>query len=164
MSDYKYLYEYRPAGTGGATPEQAKVRADVFAFKEGACPDCIKRDMADALRLIVGAEPGAWSVCFVPAHTLESTVSRYYELASYLSERFPGIVYLNTLQLSADYDSVLEERRRIECNASRVKGKKVVVIDDILNTGAMFDGVCGLLLGSGASQVTGLFIARVVRA
>ena len=162
MSNIMYLYEYFP-GNEPQSPEQQKIRDELTAFKQGACPESVKTRIADVLRKMMDGDSSDWTVCFVPATDLETTVSRYYELSQYLSDQFPDCVYLNTLELSDEYDALLEEARQIKCRSARVKGKKVAVVDYVYNTGAMFDDVERILLDGGAVSVDGLFIAKVVR-
>ena len=162
MSNIIYLYEYIP-GSEAQSSEQQTIRDDLAAFRQGACPESVKTRMADILRKLIDGSCSEWTICFVPAADLETTISRYYELSQYLSDQFPGCVYLNTLELADEYDELLEEARKIQCQAERVKGKKVAVVDYVYNTGAMFDDVEKLLLDGGAVSVDGLFIAKVVR-
>ena len=157
------LYDYIPSSVSSVTPEQERTRRDVVEFKEGACPDHVMRDIAAAVRKAMEQDPGNCTVCFVPASRLDLTVSRYMELASYLGDEFPDQVYLNTIELCGSYDEVLEESRKFSCNSSRIKGKTVIFIDDIYNTGTSYSEIVSLLQDGGAKEEIGLYIARVVR-
>lgn len=164
MSSFITLYDYYvPTGAEKLTPEQEKTRRDVIEFKGGACPEHVMRDVTAAVRKAMEQDPGNCTVCFVPASRLDLTVSRYMELASYLGEEFPDKVYLNTIELGGSYDEVLEESRKFVCNAGRVKGRTVIFIDDIYNTGGSFYEIASLLEKAGAKDEVGIYIARVVR-
>lgn len=162
MSNIIYLYEYAPA-MEPQSKENRKIKDELIAFRLGACPDEVKSGMTDVLRRLINGDTDKWTICFVPASDLETTISRYYDLSQHLSSQFPGCVYLNTLRLSEDYDELLEEARRITCQKQRVKGMNVVVIDYVYNTGSAFESIEKLLLENGAVSVNGLFIAKVTR-
>ena len=162
MSNIIYLYEYTP-GVESQSKEKQKIKDELASFRQGACPDDVKTGMTDILRKLINGETDKWTICFVPASDLETTISRYYDLSQHLSSQFPGCVYLNTLELSKDYDELLEEARKITCQKQRVKGKNVAVVDYVYNTGSMFEDVEKLLLDDGAASVEGLFVAKVVR-
>lgn len=163
MPSFTTLYDYVPSVFTGVTPEQERARRAVTEFKDGACPEYVMRDVADAVRKAVAANPGNCTVCFVPASRLDLTVLRYDELANYLSREFRDLVYLNTIELCETYDEVIEEKRRFTCNAARVKGRTVIFIDDIYNTGNSYSAICSLLQEAGAKDEVGIYIARVVR-
>lgn len=162
MSNITYLYEYIPA-LESQSKENQQIKDELIAFRQGACSDAVKGGMSDVLHQLIKGETSKWTICFVPAVDLETTILRYYNLSEHLSSQFPGCVYLNTLQLSEDYDELLEEARKITCQKQRVKGKKVAVLDYVYNTGSVFEDMEKLLLENGAVSVDGLFIAKVVR-
>ena len=163
MSSFITLYDYVPAGAGVLTPEQERTRIEVKEFKEGVCPEHIMRDVASEIRKIEEKDPGNCTVCFVPASRRDLTVTRYMDLVQYLSAEFPGQVYLNTIELCDSYDEIIEESRKFACNLERVKGRTVIFIDDIYNTGGSFTEIVSLLKSSGAKDAFGIYIARVVR-
>lgn len=163
MSSYTTLYDYVPSVFTDVTPEQEKARRAVTEFKDGACPEYVMRDVADAVRKAADAAPGDFTVCFVPASRLDLTVLRYDELANFLAREFRDHVYLNTIELCETYDEVIEEKRRFTCNQARVKGRTVIFIDDIYNTGNSYSAIVSLLEEAGARDAVGVYIARVVR-
>ena len=163
MSSFITLYDYVPAGAGVLTPEQERTRIEVKEFKEGVCPEHIMRDVASEIRKIEEKDPGNCTVCFVPASRRDLTVTRYMDLVQYLSAEFPGQVYLNTIELCDSYDEIIEESRKFACNLERVKGRTVIFIDDIYNTGGSYAEIVSLLENSGAKDAYGIYIARVVR-
>ena len=163
MSSFITLYDYVPAGAGVLTPEQERTRIEVKEFKEGVCPEHIKRDVASEIRKIEEKYPGNCTVCFVPASRRDLTVTRYMDLVQYLSAEFPGQVYLNTIELCDSYDEIIEESRKFACNLERVKGRTVIFIDDIYNTGGSYAEIVSLLENIGAKDAYGIYIARVVR-
>ncbi len=163
MSSFTTLYDYVPSVFTDVTPEQERARRAVTEFKDGACPEYVMRDVADSVRKAVATDPGNCTICFVPASRLDLTVLRYMELANFLSQEFRDQVYLNTIELCETYDEVIEEKRRFTCNQARVKGRTVIFIDDIYNTGNSYSAICSLLRESGAKDEVGIYIARVVR-
>lgn len=163
MSSFVTLYDYVPLGVGVLTPEQERTRVEIREFKEGVCADHIMRDIASEIRKIEEKDPGNCTVCFVPASRRDLTVMRYMELASYLGTEFPDQVYMNTIELCDSYDEIIEESRKFACNQERVKGRTVIFIDDIYNTGRSYAEIVLLLENRGAKDVYGIYIARVVR-
>lgn len=162
-STYIYLYEYIPASVSDVTPEQSQTRAELYEFKEGICSDRIKNDVAAAVRKAVGIDDKDYTVCFVPAARTDQTISRYADLAEFLGQEFEDKVFLNTLSLDEHYDEFLEEARKICCDKERVRGKRVIFISDIYNTGQSYHQIVSLLDENGADEGYGIFIAKVIR-
>lgn len=163
MSSLITLYDYMPASVGELPAGQERIRHDIIEFKEGACPEHVMRDISAAVKKAMEQDPGNCTICFVPASRLDLTVSRYTELASYLASEFPDKVYMNTIELCDSYDEILEESRKFVCNRDRVKGRTVIFIDDIYNTGRAYAEIVSLLEENGAKDEIGVYIARVVR-
>lgn len=163
MASYIHLYEYIPSAPTDLTQEQIQVRQDILEFKEGACPERIINDVTAAVRKALGEDRSNCTICFVPANRQELTVSRYADMAQSIGGEFENMVYLNTIELSKNYDELLEEDRAFVCNADRVRGKKVIFIDGIYNTGESYDKIVSLLHDSGSSDEYGIYIAKVIR-
>ena len=49
MPSFTTLYDYVPSVFTGVTPEQERARRAVTEFKDGACPEYVMRDVADAV-------------------------------------------------------------------------------------------------------------------
>lgn len=166
MNSIEYIYYYHSLDTVNLSPEQKHVNNILYEFKEGFCDEEIKHDILQRLNSIFKKDipDSSLTICFVPTPKLELTVSRYTELASFINQNFRNCAYLNTLSLSLDYDEFLDEKRRIICRfPERVKGKTVVFIDFMYNTGDSYSEVVDLLNLSGASNTVGLYLAKVVR-
>ena len=62
----------------------------------------------------------------------------------------------------------VEERRRnvvdaFVCRDERVKGKRIILIDDVCTSGATLDSCAAALKNNGAASVWGLTLAREIR-
>lgn len=163
MASYIYLYEYIPSASSDLTQEQIQIRQDILEFKEGACPERIINDVMAAVRKAVEEDRSNCTICFVPAARQDLTVSRYADMAQSMGGEFKNMVYLNTIELSENYDELLEEDRAFVCDAERVKGKKVIFIDGIYNTGESYDKIVTMLHDTGSSDEYGIYIAKVMR-
>ena len=160
MNSYSYIYEYIPTTSSKATGEQVRDRNAVLDFLDGDLSPELKQTILERIRDIAADRGNVCVIGFVPSWTAEKTMERYGKLASFLSASLDIEVYPDALTLKQDSDPILL-RKEFACNASRVKGKDVILIGGVINTGATFKRVCKILLDNGASDISGLFIAKV---
>ena len=86
------------------------------------------------------------------------------ELCPCLVRRHGANTAQKTLGADARADNARESYRLSDKYAEAVRGKRVLLIDDIATTGATLDVCAVLLLGAGAVCVTAVTAARTVRA
>lgn len=165
---YKSILEYIPSRYYGLNEKQQADRKAVYDFKDGRCPSALKEQLLNMIRGIIGSDPGAWVVCFIPASTKAKHQKRYGELASYLNRELSCPVYVDGIEVIQDRESghmtgkVGNPTENMSFNPSRFSGKKVVLIDDVRTRGLTFDLTAGKLLSYGAAGAFGLFLAQTI--
>jgi ComF family protein len=76
------------------------------------------------------------------------------------------LIRLNPGQPQARTASVFERRSNVSgafcCHNERLKGKQVLLIDDVSTSGATLNACAGVIKSSGAASVWGLVLAREI--
>lgn len=166
MNNYYYITEYLPKRYS-ATPEQEEDREMCYAFKDGALSQTVKNAFIKKADSIVGKDKQDWVICFIPASTSYKTRNRFSRLATaFRSEGYN----VDDTAIYNEYDKDAEHisgktSNPIESfgfNDDDVKGKKVLLIDDIITRGRTFNMVADKLKQDGAANVTGLFLAKTI--
>lgn len=166
MNNYYYITEYLPKRYD-ATAQQEADREMCYAFKDGVLSTSVKNSFIKKAASIVGDDKQNWIICFIPASTSNKTRNRFSKLASaFRSEGY-------TVDDTAIYNKFDKDAEHISGKTSNpiesfgfedddVKGKKVLLIDDIITRGRTFNMVADKLKSDGASNVTGLFLAKTI--
>lgn len=157
--DYYYPKRYHE----WIAEEQWNFTQVVYHFKEGL--DNCAQSFARAFRIL---QPGCeLTVMFMPC----STEERYHERFSSLANIFPKF---RGVYSGFDYISFVGDRKckhlvenRNDINESSnyiisddIKGKKVVIVDDLLTTGSSLKSYADRLEGYGAEVVGAIFLAK----
>ena len=163
-----YLMDYIPCSAeryNGFTvsSEQQAVRREVWNFKDGCCSQRIFNGLVRGVRELAD---GNTVVCFLPASTAEKTRCRYSRVSENLA-RFTGIscstsaIRKSTDGLSGHIAGKQEDPAAdFVFDSSFFRGKKVILIDDVVTRGNTIKGTARRMLDAGASQVVGLVVAR----
>lgn len=150
-----------------ATQEQKQNRQICYNFKDGYLSETIKNAFLEKIREITGNNTTGWLICFIPASTSAKTERRFSKLAGVI--RNEGYeVELKTVYNKYDTEAGHisgKSGNPIEAfgfNPESVKGKNIILIDDIITRGTTFSQVANKLIGFGALSVSGLFLARTI--
>ena len=160
MTDYTYIIDYIPTTDSRATEKQVKERNAVLDFLDGDLSQNLKKSILEKVKALALESKNVCIIGFIPSWTAEKTMDRYGKLASFLSANLDIEVFPDVLTLKQDSDPILLNMEYV-CNISRVKGKDVILIGGVINTGATFQKVSNILLSHGALNVVGLFIAKI---
>lgn len=166
MSNYYYITEYLPKRYD-ATAKQEEDREMCYAFKDGTLSSYVKNAFISKANSIIGTDKQNWVVCFIPASTSYKTRNRFSKLAAaFRSEGYN----VDDTAIYNEYDKDAEHISGKTSNPIEsfgfhdddVKGKKVLLIDDIITRGRTFSMVADRLKNDGAANVTGLFLAKTI--
>jgi hypothetical protein len=166
--NYNYLLEYIPARYTGLSLKQLQDRNTVYDFKNGNISSSVKNEFLSKVRGIVSGRPSDWVVCFIPASTKSKTYNRYSALALFLSREAGCNVFIDAVTKATDSEAghVVGKSNNptedFEVKSEYLRGKKVILIDDVITRGRTFDDTADLIMRSGAVSIQGLFLSKTV--
>ena len=162
-----YLLDYVPVSAQNygycPTEEDWMDRHEVWHFKDGNCSSRILRGLAQGIRQL--SSPSC-VVCFVPASTKAKTESRYAGVASKLQEMtgipcsYQAIIKATDSQAGHLGGRQVDPAAAFTFDADFFRGKKVILIDDVVTRGNTLEGTARRLLEKGAREVVALTVAR----
>ena len=164
---YAHVLEYIPT-RHAATAAQKSDRTAVYDFKNGYCNSRIFEGFVEAIKHLVGYAKSDYVLCFIPASTQWKTQRRYADLARRLQEATGVTACFNEIYRTEDheaghlYGGTVNPTEGVGFNSSCFRGKKVILIDDVITRGRTFCSTANALLDRGASDVVGLFVAKTV--
>lgn len=164
-----YIHDYVPVSQKSvATIEQRKTANMVFRFKEGFyIPFMVKvfTLAMERLRIITHHKENTILIP-IPASTKERNINRFSRLLQAICGRlkiengFDAVSILSDRpQLKGSCPSV-DKLSNLSFCMKRIKGKNVILMDDILTTGSGFTQMKHKMIELGAVAVTGVFLAR----
>ena len=124
--------------------------------------------MLNKIQGIIGSNPSAWVVCFIPASTKAKQMRRYGTLSTYLNNQLACPVYIDGIDVAYDRESghtsgkTGDPTANMVFNSSRFSGKKVILIDDVRTRGITFERTADKLVAHGAASVYGVFVAQTI--
>ena len=167
---FRWRYEYVPTYYEGLSDEQNKIQKMVLAFKNGDYDDDIMAWYRRQIYKVVKGEEYAWVVCFLPCTNDVRKHIRFQKLATYLSKHTKVPVFLDT------FGFVDEERgpshhegkraiseTEIAIHLPDIFVKNVILIDDIITTGRLFNATAKAAELAGANAIHGLFLAKAIQ-
>lgn len=167
---FKYaLYDYVPQRWVHRFPvEQQVVDLMILGFKDGrnVYTRWAARQFAMTLSLLDMTDTVI--VC-VPASTPYSHTRRWKRFLDLLCRRTGaenGFSYVavtgsrKRAHLTGDYELCTNIKRYVNIDAERLRGRKVLVIDDIYTTGQSSASFIGALEAAGANVVMAMFLAK----
>ena len=165
---YHYLKEYIPVRYQGLSTQQINDRKDVFNFKDGNTPSSVKSGLLSKVWTIIEGNKSDWVICFIPASTKSKTYNRYSSVALYLSHESGCDVYIDAIEKTIDSEAghvsgkSSDPTANFRINKERIKGKNVILIDDVITRGRTFEDTASKLESTGANKVIGLFVAKTI--
>ena len=165
---YHYTMEYLPTRYE-ANEREWDNRHAVWNFKDGVCSPSILRDLVEIINRIVGGNNKSdYVICFIPASTTQKTTNRFSSVARRLSERTGVRATLSGIIKTTDSEAGHIAGK--SCNptadfcfhSDEFKGKKVILIDDVITRGRTFTQTANKMMAHGACSVEGLFVAKTV--
>ena len=158
-----YCFDYYPKNRfPSVTAQQEADRRAVWNFKDGSYTYGLNR-LADFLDgNFTKEEMKNVVVCVIPASTQYKNDIRYKTMCAKIAEKFPVINGYNYITINTDRsDSRTQKSSDTVWNlsfSSSVRGKTVVLFDDITTRGTSFIQVANKLKEAGASNVHGFFV------
>lgn len=162
-----YCFDYYPKNRYPSVSAQDESnRRTVWNFKDGSYTAGLSR-LADFLDgNFTKDEMKNVVVCVIPASTQYKNDVRYKALCTKISEKFPVINGYDYISIVSDRsDSRGQKSSDTVWNlsfSSNVRGKTIVLFDDITTRGTSFIQVASKLKEKGASNVIGFFLGKTV--
>lgn len=162
-----YCFDYYPKNRfPNVTAQQEADRRAVWNFKDGSYTYGLNR-LADFLDgNFTKEEMKNVVVCVIPASTQYKNDIRYKTMCAKIAEKFPVINGYNYITINTDRsDSRTQKSSDTVWNltfSSSVRGKTVVLFDDITTRGTSFIQVANKLKEAGASNVHGFFLGKTL--
>lgn len=162
-----YCFDYYPKNRfPSVTAQQEADRRAVWNFKDGSYTYGLNR-LADFLDAnFTKEEMKNVVVCVIPASTQYKNDIRYKTMCTKIAEKFPVINGYNYITINTDRsDSRTQKSSDTVWNlsfSSSVRGKTVVLFDDITTRGTSFIQVANKLKEAGASNVYGFFLGKTL--
>lgn len=165
-----YCYDYHPSGKFDEEHLPVKDldrRAEILRFKDGEYGP-----MAELLTDFIRGNfwkqslPG-WVLCAIPASTREKHVTRYARLMEEVSEATGIRNGFECIRIKFDRKDSREKKeantvRNLEFDRAGIRGKWVLVLDDITTRGTSFVQCAEKLYANGAEYVCGFFMGKTV--
>ena len=162
-----YCFDYYPKNRYPSVSAQDESnRRTVWNFKDGSYTAGLSR-LADFLDgNFTKEEMKNVVLCVIPASTQYKNDVRYKALCTKISEKFPVINGYDYISIVNDRsDSRGQKSSDTVWNlsfSSNVRGKTIVLFDDITTRGTSFIQVASKLKEKGASNVIGFFLGKTV--
>lgn len=164
---YYYTLEYLPTRYV-ANENEWNNRHAVWDFKDGLCRESITNDMVKIINHISEGHKSEYIICFIPASTSERTTKRYRSVACRLAERTGVNATLSAITKTSNTESGYISGKSgnptadFTFDTNYFRGKKVILIDDVITRGRTFSDTAVKMISRGADSVTGLFVAKTI--
>ena len=163
-----YLMNYVALSTDrihGYTPtaDEVSARKEVWNFKDGCCSQHIMVGLASGIAKLADSNT---VVCFVPASTGVKTSRRFGRIAPRLATLSGIPCTLEGIRRTEDGEAghisgkTADPASVFAFNPEVFRGKRVILIDDVVTRGNTLSSTARRLLSGGAEEVVGLVVAR----
>lgn len=163
---YFYFLKYYPTRYK-VSEEFQQYRNLIYEFKEGLCSGHLYRDIAKNFDLNNLSSPtNDWWLCIVPASTAARTQERFkfFCVAFCLLKPIRNGYSLITNSCDREEVHLADNRQQINLldyvDFKDVKGKNILLFDDVYTSGRSFVLFAKKLKSLGANQVIGLFLGK----
>ena len=164
---YHYTMEYLPTRYEASQREWDN-RRSVWNFKDGQCSSSILDNFVGIINNIAHGNKTDYVICFIPASTRTKTTNRFDSVARRLAERTGIQATLLAISKNADSEAghIAGKSQNptgdFSFNSNLFRGKKVILVDDVITRGRTFVQTANKLMAHGALSVEGLFVAKTV--
>jgi predicted amidophosphoribosyltransferase len=163
---YFYYFAYYPTRYKVSEKLQS-VRQIIYSFKDGrSSKEIAKAFSEDVDYLNLDSPISNWWLCIIPASTKEKTETRFKNFC----EKFCELTRMNNgyslIINKSDRNAVHLQEDRSSVNVLEsidfkdIKGKNILLFDDIYTTGKSFLKVARRLKALGAGEIVGLFLGK----
>lgn len=148
--------------------EQLRNQQIVLNFKNGIYDEEIMKWFRHKVWDISKGHDIGWVVCFLPCRNEETQKKRFGKLAEYLSKTTRTEIHLTTFGYAEDrMPSHITGKEKISImdialNLPDIFAKNVILIDDVITTGNLYNKTAEQAMRMGANAVYGLFLAKSV--
>lgn len=110
-----------------------------------------------------------WAVCYIPASSAEKTRQRFARLDSHVRMRTGIRGGLDWIRVTRDRSPTREGSKQDDTtwnlffDAEKIRGRRIVLVDDITTRGMSFVQCARKLMDYGAVEVVGFFFGKSVR-
>lgn len=168
--EYHYIHDYHPLSHKRVSQTAKQVRNTVFAFKDGEKSWLWSKVFSLCIsKLSCFSEIKDNAVLVpIPASSKKSHGRRFTMFCKDLSSRLNIVDGFRTLWIEYDREPLKgtygeNKIHNLTFNSKYIKGKHVLLIDDVITTGSSLVQIAKKLLELGAASVRGIFMARTVR-
>lgn len=165
MANYSNLFRYLPVRYNPCG-QQLEDNREVYRFKDGDASFRIIEGFANKINNLTSGCYNDWVVVFMPASTASKTITRYTSLAESLRRRVKSAVSTDALYNLYDREASVvtgktsNPTESFGIRSNEVRGKRVILIDDVITRGVSFSQMEDKLIAAGAKDVYGLFVAE----
>ena len=170
MGDYRaaYCYNYYPKGSyRRLRPKDAAHREAVLSFKEGNYYKAVEFVSDFVHGHVWRSSLKNWVFCVIPASTAAKNEKRFKKFcAEVANETGMADGYEIIKRVTDREDSrkakVTNTLAGVQIDWARVKGKNVLLFDDVTTRGLSFKQMADALRQGGAARVTGFFLGKTM--
>lgn len=164
-----YIHDYYPSHCGRVRIERERARHSVYAFKDGEKPSLWAKIFSLCLEQLPAFQEIRENAVLipVPASTRARNVQRYARFCRILSNILKIEDGFRAIWIAQDREQMKGRTRgdkleNVEFNAKYVRGKDVILCDDVTTTGQSLVQMKRKMMELGAKSVMGVFMARTV--
>lgn len=161
-----YLYPYFPSGRQ-LLQEDRFIAEQIYRFKHGSYASGLLDEFC-LLFQKMGLEKGGYMLLCIPASNWERTEQRFLHFSRDLAIRmewtdgFGSLVPIPRIPLHLSGQRRLLSTEDFKVDKKRLKGKKIVLLDDMLTSGTTVLSISKVLKSMGARPVAAVFISRTL--
>ena len=168
-TEYPFYWKlnFVPIFYEGLSEEQLRDQRIVLNFKEGIYDDDTMLWFRQKVWSLSKGDDYGWAVCFMPCHNSKTQKKRFSKLADYLRKTTRVKVCFPFSYAEDRLPSHLNGKTEIDImdiaiNQEEIYTNNLILIDDIITTGQLFNQTAAQALRMGANSIHGLFLAKTI--